>query len=122
MTEYKTLLLSKADRVAILTINRPEKLNTITVEMWQELEQAAKEIEAMDDLGAVVINASGDHFTAGIDLGVLNEFNSEFVMKNLSWAQSVYSKWEELSVPVIAAMQGVCYGSGIELALSLIHI
>ena len=118
MTEYKTLLLSKADRVAILTINRPEKLNTITVEMWQELEQAAKEIEAMDDLGAVVINASGDHFTAGIDLGVLNEFNSEFVMKNLSWAQSVYSKWEELSVPVIAAMQGVCYGSGIELALA----
>ncbi len=118
MSKYENLLLSKEGRVAILTLNRPEQLNTVGPEVWKELEMAADELEEMEDLGAVIINGAGDHFTAGIDLNTLELFNSSFVMKNIAWAQSVYSRWENFPLPVIAAVQGVCYGSGVELILA----
>ncbi len=118
MSKYESLLITKEDRVAILTLNRPEQLNTVGPAVWAELEKAADELEAMDDLGAVIINGAGKHFTAGIDLNTLEDFNSTFVMKNIAWAQSVYSRWEKFPLPVIAAVQGVCYGSGVELILA----
>ncbi len=118
MSEYENLLLSKEGKVVILTLNRPEKLNTLDPNVWRELEIAANEIEAMEDVGAVIINGAGKHFSAGIDLSVLEQLDSEFILKNLAWAQSVYTRWEEFSVPVIAAVQGVCYGSAVELILA----
>lgn len=118
MAEYETLLLRKEDRVATLTINRPQNFNLVTPKLWQEMEQAANEIEAMDDVGAVIINAAGEHFSAGIDLNELLEVDSQFVMKHLPWLQSVYSRWEIFPVPVIAAVQGLCYGSACELILA----
>lgn len=118
MSKYESLLITKEGRVAILTLNRPEQLNTVGPAVWQELEMAANEIEAMDDLGAVIITGAGKHFTAGIDLSTLEDFNSSFVMKNIPWAQSVYTRWEVFPVPVIAAIRGVCYGSGVELILA----
>jgi enoyl-CoA hydratase len=44
--------------------------------------------------------------------------NSQFIIKNLSWLQSVYNRWEDFPVPVIAAIHGICYGSGTELILA----
>lgn len=118
MAEYKHLLLAKEGPVAILTLNRANQFNTLGPDVWREMEQVERKIEAMEDLRAVIINAAGPHFSAGIDLNVLGTFNSEVVMKTVAWSQSVYSKWEELSVPVIAAVQGLCYGSGTELILA----
>ncbi len=66
---------------------------------------AGQEIMEMDDLGAIVISAKGNHFSAGIDLKDLNTFNSEYVFKSIPWAQSVYSFWEEIPVPVVVAIQ-----------------
>lgn len=118
MAEYKNLLVSKEGPIAILTINRADNFNTLGPEVWAEMEQAEREILAMEDLRAVVINAAGQHFSAGIDLKVLGTFNSEMVLKTVAWSQAVYSKWEEFPVPVIAAVQGLCYGSGTELILA----
>lgn len=118
MSQYENLLLTKEGKVVILTINRPEKLNTLGPDVWKELERAADEIEKMEDVGAVIIAGAGKHFSAGIDLSVLEQFDSNFVLKNLPWAQAVYSRWEIFPVPVIAAVQGVCYGSGVELILA----
>ncbi len=118
MADYKSLLLTKEGSIAIVTINRPKHLNTLGPEVWAEIGQAADEVEAMEDLRAVVINAAGEHFSAGIDLKQLGTFNSELVIKSVARSQAAYSKWEELSVPVIAAIQGLCYGSGTELILA----
>jgi enoyl-CoA hydratase len=118
MGTYQHLLVEKQDRIAVLTINRAEKFNTFGPDVWLEMRAAAQEIEAMDDLGAVVICAKGDHFSAGIDLKDLNTFNSEIVFKTVAWSQAVYTTWEEFPVPVVAAIQGLCYGSAMELILS----
>lgn len=116
--DYKNFLLKKEGMVAILTLNRPQQFNTFNPEVWKEMEMAASEIEEMEDVRAVIINAAGDHFSAGIDLNALSLVNSQFIIKNLSWLQSVYNRWEDFPVPVIAAIHGICYGSGTELILA----
>lgn len=118
MVNYESLLLNKEESIAILTLNRAHNFNLVNPDVWREIWEAGQEISAMDDLRAVVINAAGEHFSAGIDLASLQEFNSEMVAKNLPWAQSAYSIWEEMRVPVIAAVQGLCYGSAVEWILA----
>ncbi|MGE5423001.1 MAG: enoyl-CoA hydratase/isomerase family protein [Ignavibacteriales bacterium] len=118
MAEYENILLRQEGKVAILTINRPKYFNTMNEEVWKELMAAADEIEDMEDVRAVVINSTGDHFSAGIDLKLLATVSRPFVMRWLQWLQSVYTRWEEFQIPVICAMQGIAYGSAIELALA----
>ncbi|MGE5396272.1 MAG: enoyl-CoA hydratase/isomerase family protein [Chitinophagales bacterium] len=115
---YQNFILTREENVAILTLNRPDKFNTYGVGVWMELEQAFLELEDIDGLGAVVYNAAGEHFSAGIDLAELNQVNSQFIQKKLAWLQSVYTRIEDFPVPVIAAAQGMCYGSGTELILA----
>ncbi len=118
MAEYKHLLIGKEGKIATVTINRAEYFNTMGPDVWVEILQAAQEISAMENLGAVVISAKGEHFSAGIDLKQLNTFNSEQVMNTAPWAQTVYSIWEDFQVPVVAAIQGLCYGSAVEWILA----
>lgn len=118
MGDYKHLLVGKEEKIATLTINRAEKFNTFSPDVWKEILLAGQEIIQMEDLGAIVISAKGDHFSAGIDLKALESFNSESVFNLIPWAQSVYSFWEEIPVPVVAAVQGLCYGSAVELILA----
>ncbi|NLB88791.1 MAG: enoyl-CoA hydratase/isomerase family protein, partial [Syntrophomonadaceae bacterium] len=65
----------------------------------------------------VIINANEDHFSAGVDLKFLRTVNSEFIMDNLDWLQRLYGRWQEMPIPVIAAVHGLCYGSATELIL-----
>lgn len=118
MADYKHFLISKEGPIAILTINRADKFNTMGPAVWQEMAEVEREFDAMTDLRAVIINAAGPHFSAGIDLNDLGTFNSELVLKTVAWSQAVYSYWETFPVPVIAAVQGICYGSGTELILA----
>ncbi len=119
MTEYQHLLVRKESRVAILTINRPDKMNTFNREVWREIIKASDEIEEMEDLGAVIVNSSGKNFSAGVDLNHLKSAaNSDTIRKNLPWEQAMYNRFEDFPVPVIAAVQGLCYGSGTELILA----
>lgn len=116
--KLKNLIISKDGQVAIITINRPEKKNVFDTEVWLDLEIAAEMIENMEDARAVVINAAGDIFSAGIDLAHLNQVDSNKIRKTISWTQSVYSRWDSFPIPVIAAVQGLCLGSATELILA----
>lgn len=117
MNEGQYLLLRKEENIATITLNRPQAFNVIGWELLEELEAFQKQIEKDSSVRAVVINANGENFSAGIDLKVLNQVNSNFVLEKLPWLQSVYSRWQEWNIPVIAAVQGLCYGSGVELIL-----
>lgn len=75
-------------------------------------------IESDDEVRAVVIKAAGDKFSAGIDVSLLGKINSNFIMKNLPRIQNVHNRWENLRQPVIAAVQGICFGAATELILS----
>jgi enoyl-CoA hydratase len=118
MAEFKHLLIEREDRVAIVTLNRAEHFNTLNHEVWQEIHDAAKAVEELGDIRAVVIKAAGDNFSAGLDVKVLGQGNSQDVLMNANWLQSIYTVWEDFPVPVIAAIQGVCYGGATEFILA----
>ncbi len=107
----------KEDAIGIITFDKPESYNLVGPNVLYELEAIQQEIEKDKSLRAIVINAEGDHFSAGVDLSFLRTVDSNFIMENLTWLQGLYSKWQELPMPVIAAIQGLCYGSATELIL-----
>lgn len=115
--EGKYLVLTQNDGIALITLNRPKAFNTTNMEMWTELFECQNLIEKDPSVRAVVINANGDHFSAGIDLNFLKQVDSHFAKDNLTWLQRLYGRWQEMPIPVIAAVHGLCYGSATELIL-----
>ncbi len=118
MASYVNFLLEKQGAVAVVTINRPQSMNTMTDEAWKEMDALLRELEDDQETRCVVLAGAGKHFCAGIDLSVLRQVDSQHVMRNLPWLQRLYDRWEKLDQPVIAAINGVCIGSGMELALA----
>ena len=117
MSYGKHLAYRKDGKIGIITLDNPKGFNLVGTEFLKELEEIQKEINADQDLGGVLINANGDHFSAGIDLKFLKGVSSQFIMDNLVWLQNLYSFWQKLPIPVIAAINGFCYGSATELIL-----
>lgn len=73
MQNGKYLAFSQDKNVGILTFNRPDLMNVVSWELLEELEQFQKQIEKDPTIKALVINANGDHFSAGIDLKTLQQ-------------------------------------------------
>jgi enoyl-CoA hydratase len=67
---YKTLTVTTDGHVARITLDRPDKLNAMNADFWNELPAAVRALDAGGDIRAIVIDANGKHFTAGLDLGM----------------------------------------------------
>lgn len=117
MSYGKHLAFNRDGKIGIITLDNAQGFNLVGSEFLYELEEIQKEINVDRNLGGIVINANGDNFSAGIDLKFLKGVSSEFIMDNLVWLQKLYSFWQELPIPVIAAINGLCYGSATELIL-----
>ncbi|MEN6388944.1 MAG: enoyl-CoA hydratase/isomerase family protein [Syntrophomonas sp.] len=111
------LLFTQNEGIGVVTLNRPQALNATNMELFAELEECQTRIAQDRSIRAVVVSATGEHFTVGVDLNMLKQVDSQFILDRLSWLQRLYSRWQEMPVPVIAAVQGLCYGSGVELIL-----
>ena len=116
MFEGKYFLFSQEKGIGVLTLNRPP-LNIFDKGFYEELGQAETVIEQETELRCAVINANGTCFSAGIDLNYLLTVNSQYVLDKLPWLQRIYGFWQEQNYPVIAAVQGLCVGSGLEFIL-----
>lgn len=116
---YKTLVYEKKDKVGILTINRPDKMNAISKELTTELKHLLQELEDDEELRVLVITGAGDKaFVAGADISELVDRDSRLGRKVSRERQEVFSRIENLPVPVIAAVNGFALGGGLELALA----
>ncbi len=116
---YKTLLYEKKDNIGILTINRPDKLNAISSELTTELKSFLNEIEKDEDLRALVITGAGDKsFVAGADITELVERDARLGRQVSHERQDIFSRIENLPIPVIGAINGYALGGGLELALA----
>jgi enoyl-CoA hydratase/3-hydroxyacyl-CoA dehydrogenase len=116
---YKNIILEKKDRIAKLTINRPQKLNALDVDTLEEISSALKELEVDPEVRVLVITGSGDRaFSAGFDL----QSNADFTRPRMLWithkGNEVFSQIEKFPKPVIAAINGYAFGGGCELALA----
>ena len=116
---YKTLMYEKKENIGLLTINRPEKMNAISQELTAELSLLLDDIENDDELRVIVITGAGDKaFVAGADINELVDRDARLGRRVSRERQEIFSRIENLHVPVIAAVNGYALGAGLELALA----
>jgi enoyl-CoA hydratase/carnithine racemase len=115
----ETLSLARRDRVAIITLNRPQAMNAINLQMRSELFDVLDQMRKDPQVGAVVLIGAGDKaFSAGMDL---REF--AHIMQDTPLPEMRRFRWEkgeglaQFDKPVIAAVNGLAIGGGVELAL-----
>jgi enoyl-CoA hydratase len=120
MTDTPHARLTEDDGVVTVTFDRPDKLNAVSAEMTSLLWDAVREIQASDDLGALVIQAVGPYFTAGIDIsGIdISDRTPSQYLRDYSEHTALYDAFESLDRPVVLAAQGPCFGAGVEMAAS----
>ncbi|MDA4121353.1 MAG: enoyl-CoA hydratase-related protein [Thaumarchaeota archaeon] len=113
------IVVKKAPPLAWVVLSRPHKLNTITQKLVQELVTALRELEAEGSIRVVIIRGEGERaFSAGADL---TSFDAASPAKIFDFARAwfeAFSVAERLNKPVIAAINGMAYGGGCELALA----
>ena len=124
---YKGISYTKEQNKALVKLNRPEALNALNRETLLELESALDEIGKDPDVKVVVITAEGQKaFSAGADLKEASSLDEAGVKELIELGQRVYRKIDDLTKPVLVAINGIALGGGVELSLagdlSLIHI
>jgi len=115
---YETLLLERRGRVALVTINRPDKRNALNIKTREEGAALLEELRNDSSVGVVVITGAGDKaFIAGADIG---EFAGRTAMmqREVMMARSLFTAIDSFPKPVIAMVNGYCLGGGCELALA----
>lgn len=120
----RTMELSIEDRVARLTLSRPEQMNTMSPAFWRDLEGALDKLQRDAPARALVIDSTGKHFTAGM---ALDSFDSSIALDDssaqsraniaevLTDMQRAFDRLAQLRMPVIAAIQGGCVGGGVDM-------
>jgi enoyl-CoA hydratase len=115
---YQTLTLSVADRIATLTVNRPDKLNALNDELIEELGLAVDELRDRPDVHGVILTGAGRAFVAGADIAGLEKLGPVSAKAFARRGQLVFNRLESLPIPVIAAVNGFALGGGCELAMA----
>ncbi len=115
---YSCITLAVSDRVATITVNRPEKLNALNAATIGELEMAIDECRTREDIGAVILTGAGKGFIAGADISELANQSPIDAKSRALRGQRVFAKFERSPKPVIAAVNGFALGGGCELAMS----
>lgn len=117
---YENILLKKEDKLSIITINRPESLNALNAKTIQEISTALDELNADTSCRVIILTGSGEKsFVAGADIKEFSEFGQERAEELARNGQNtLFNKIENMSKPVIAAVNGFALGGGLELAMA----
>ncbi|HLU32294.1 MAG TPA: crotonase/enoyl-CoA hydratase family protein [Acidimicrobiia bacterium] len=121
---YEHLTLERNGPVGWLWLDRPDKRNALSADMWADLPSAVAELDADESVRAVVVAGRGPAFTVGIDLQMLMSLQPEgrslaetksHLYREIKRLQATMSAFEACSKPVVAAVHGYCLGAGIDL-------
>ena len=121
--ETKDLILEKEGPVAVLTLNRPDKMNAISVEMRTTIPRALEEIQADDAVRVAILTGAGRGFCSGADVAVqaaraagqVTDTSRQTLLQLVGFFMQAF---EKVNKPVIAAVNGVAAGVGLTLALT----
>jgi len=115
---YETILVERRDRVAIITINRPEKRNALNIQTRAEGAAALDELRADDSIRVVVITGAGDKaFIAGADIAEFAN-RTALTQRQVMMERSLFNAIDSFPKPIIAMINGYCLGGGCEIALA----
>ncbi len=116
---YTTLLTEKNNGIFIITVNRPDKMNALNKEVFNDLDKAMDEVKNDESIKSVVITGAGAKaFVAGADIAEFSTFTKEEAIALSKRGQQVFFKIENSQKPVIAAVNGFALGGGCELAMA----
>lgn len=116
---FENLLVDRDGAVALVTINRPQRLNALDARTMGELRQAALDLQQDDAVRCVIVTGAGDKaFVAGADINELATDTPDGARIRARDGQQVFDLLENLGKPVIAAVNGVALGGGCELAMA----
>src|SRR3712207_35445 len=115
---YQNLTFEVADRIATITVSRPEKLNALNTATIAELGRAIDEARNRDDVGAVLLTGAGRAFVAGADIGELVSQTPAGAQALALAGQAVFRRFETSPKPTVAVVNGFALGGGCELAMA----
>jgi enoyl-CoA hydratase len=115
---YEILKLSVENGIGIVTISRPKAMNALNTLFFKEMDVMLSELESNNDVKAVIITGEGKAFVAGADISEMCDKTQKQGYEFSLFGQSIFAKIEQLSKPVIAAVNGFALGGGCELAMS----
>ncbi|MGF1618006.1 MAG: crotonase/enoyl-CoA hydratase family protein [Acidimicrobiia bacterium] len=121
---YEHLLVEKDGRIATVWLNRPEKLNALSADMWEDLPAAVADLDQDDVIRVIVVAGKGDAFTVGIDVAMLSGLapsgpspasTSKALYRKIKELQQTFSVFARSPKPTISAVHGYCLGAGMDL-------
>ena len=124
--QLETIRIALADKVATVTLNRPDKANAMNWAMWQDIRSAMQWVDRTPEARVAIIEGEGKHFTSGIDLTMMMGLQAQIkddcegrtrekLRHIILDMQDTLSSIERCRKPVIASIHGACVGGGIDL-------
>ncbi len=123
---YQSFDLTIDNKIAHIVLNRPDKRNALAADFWAELPKAVRNIDECAKARVIVISSTGPIFCAGIDISMLAggvagghdknhpAYGAAFLTK-VKYLQDTFSSLEQCRIPVLIAVQGGCYGAGVDM-------
>ncbi|MEY4130953.1 MAG: hypothetical protein RLZZ31_1077 [Actinomycetota bacterium] len=130
---YKCFAVDVVDKVATIKLNRPDALNSMIREFWNELPQIVRDLDRRGDVRAIVLCSTGKHFCAGMDLAVFASDDNALaeptgpdaikemgrlrarLRQSVLLLQESFTAFEKARMPVLAAIQGGCIGGAVDM-------
>lgn len=117
--EYNTILVEKKEKIGILTINRPDKLNALNSQVVRDIASGFEQLEKDPTIRVVIITGAGDKaFIAGADIAEMQSMNPLEALKFAQRGQNMVLSIEKSDTIVIAALNGYTLGGGLELSMA----
>ncbi len=116
---YQNLIFERNAGVAVITLNRPQSFNAMTLELTRELSEIAMECDTNDDIRAVIVTGAGKAFSAGGDLASFKDAGPRvpYLLKEMTThLHAAISRFSRMSAPLIASVNGMAAGAGMSLA------
>ncbi|ARM76244.1 enoyl-CoA hydratase/isomerase family protein [Acidianus manzaensis] len=114
----ENISVKKENKIGWIILNRPDKLNALSLAMLTEIEEAIKQFEVDNEVNLVIFTGNGKAFSAGADISQFKELNSISAINFARKGRKVMDYIESLMKPTIAMINGYALGGGLELALA----